>query len=241
MAHVSFPSPARRRLPDRRCGRVGRRRPTERHAATNAGVSAEAGSASHDADDRSRDRRVQSRSRQGRRATPAPGCSRDGRGQLLRTFADTKGTRKVDTYSYYLDGRKSTARSTPTATGKPDQYPLVRLGRHAVGRRLERRRRHRRLEADLRRRSQPGSPAGRRDPQREPAAGALISEAEIKALDLPAAEATRIARRRRQDPRPSSRTTVAKTAVSDTTRWLHLETPAAAVHPGRDDRRQSST
>src|SRR5437868_4507978 len=29
---------------------------------------------------------------------------KDARGQLVRKFADTKGTNRVDTFSYYLDG-----------------------------------------------------------------------------------------------------------------------------------------
>src|SRR5581483_4049866 len=47
---------------------------------------------------------------------------KDGRGQVLRKFADTKGTGKVDTSSFYLDGHE-VYREINTAGGRvPDQY-----------------------------------------------------------------------------------------------------------------------
>jgi len=47
---------------------------------------------------------------------------RDGRGQILRKFADTKGNRKADTYCFYLDGTEVYREIDTNQSGKADQF-----------------------------------------------------------------------------------------------------------------------
>src|SRR4051794_24491746 len=47
---------------------------------------------------------------------------KDGRGQLVRKFADTKGTNRVDTFSYYLDGVEVYREIDTNANRVPDQF-----------------------------------------------------------------------------------------------------------------------
>lgn len=47
---------------------------------------------------------------------------RDARGQIVRRFADTKGTGKVDTKSYYLDGQEVYREIDTNNNMIPDQF-----------------------------------------------------------------------------------------------------------------------
>ncbi|HEX4592168.1 MAG TPA: hypothetical protein VH120_19700, partial [Gemmataceae bacterium] len=47
---------------------------------------------------------------------------RDARGQILRRFADTRGTGKVDTKSYYLDGQEVYREIDTNGNQVPDQF-----------------------------------------------------------------------------------------------------------------------
>ena len=55
---------------------------------------------------------------------------KDGRGQLVRKFADTKGTNRVDTFSYYLDGVEVYREVDTNGNRVPDQFRWFGSGCH---------------------------------------------------------------------------------------------------------------
>ena len=74
---------------------------------------------------------------------------RNRQGEILRRFADTNGDNVVDQWCYYLERPRGVSRHRCEFQRQGRPVSLVPHGRHAVGRRQERRRPDRRLASDL--------------------------------------------------------------------------------------------
>lgn len=147
---------------------------------------------------------------------------RDGNGRPLRKIADTKGTRKPDTYSYYLDGVEVYREIDSNQTGKPDQFRWLNSGGTRWG-------------VDV---NGDGIIDGWRQISVEEVGQEIlravatrnvlrlqalaISEAEIKQLELPTDEAARI--RQAVAALPAKfKELVAKANLTEQTQWVQIE------------------
>lgn len=155
---------------------------------------------------------------------------RDARGQILRKFADTKGTRKADTYCFYLDGSEVYREIDTNGSGKPDQYRWF----GAAGMRWG---------VDV---NGDGTIDGWRQISPEEVSqevhravatrniarlqALVIQEAELKAIDLPATEVTRI-RESAGKIANQFRDTITKAAITTESRWSHFEAPVPQCIP----------
>ncbi|HLN27642.1 MAG TPA: thioredoxin-like domain-containing protein [Gemmataceae bacterium] len=156
---------------------------------------------------------------------------RDPQGRPLRKFFDTNGDRKIDVWSYYLDGVEVYREFSSQYDPKPDQFRWLNSGGMKWG-------------VDL---NKDGKIDGwkmisaeevsqeillaviNRDFNRIQAL--FITETEIKALDLPAAEAARLLELQKQAYAKFQNTVGKLTNINDKTRWLHLETTAPQCVP----------
>jgi hypothetical protein len=155
---------------------------------------------------------------------------RDARGQVLRKFADTKGTRKADTYCYFLDGVEVYREIDTNQSGKPDQYRWFGPGGMRWG-------------VDV---NGDGTIDGWRQISPEEVSqeihravatrniarlqALIIQEPEVKALELPASEVARI-RESAGKIASQFRDTIAKAAITTDSRWSHFEAPVPQCIP----------
>jgi hypothetical protein len=155
----------------------------------------------------------------------------DGQGRMVRRFADTKGDGKVDTYSYYLDGQEVYREIDTDGNRAADQFRW--FGAQGM-----------RWGVDV---NQDGRIDGwqqisaeevsqeimraviTRDPARLQALA--LRDEEIKALQLPAAEATRLRDSVSQIGSRFQAVLAKSGTISDKARWLHLETQAPQCIP----------
>ena len=151
---------------------------------------------------------------------------RDGRGLPLRKIADTKGTRKPDTYSYYLDGVEVYREVDSNQSGKPDQFRWfgpagMRWGVDVNGDGVIDG--WRQISVEEVSQEMVRAIATRNLARLQALA---ISDAELKSLELPAAETNRIREAVAKLPQVFQ-AAVTKAGITDQTRWEHLEAPYA--------------
>ncbi len=157
---------------------------------------------------------------------------RDGRGQPLRKFVASKGPKaQIDIKSYYQDGQETYREIDTNENGKPDQYRWFGPGGMRWG-------------VDL---NEDGQIDGWQMISAEEVSqeilravatrnmarlqALIISERELKALELPTQEAARIRESVGKIPARFQETVGKLGAVGDNARWLHLETQAPQCLP----------
>ncbi len=156
---------------------------------------------------------------------------RDANGLPLRVFFDTNGDNHIDVWSYYKDGVEVYREIDSTFTGKPDQYRWLNSGGMKWGI-DEARDGHIKtwkaiaaeevsqeiLQALI-----------AKDYARFEAL--LITDAEIKALELPADQASRLRDQRKAAAAKFQDTASKLTTLSAKANWIHLETRAPQCVP----------
>jgi thiol-disulfide isomerase/thioredoxin len=157
---------------------------------------------------------------------------RDPRGQPLRRFYDSNGDNQIDVYSYYLDGQEVYREVDSNYNGRIDQFRWLNAGGSRWG-------------VDLREegRISAWKAISAEETSQEILAAVLtnnfprlqalmLTEAEIKALDLPEPEANRLRESVAATPAKFKALT-AKLGPLDpkSTQWLHLETSSPQCVP----------
>jgi hypothetical protein len=155
---------------------------------------------------------------------------RDGRGQILRKFADTKGNRKADTYCFYLDGTEVYREIDTNQSGKADQFRWFGPGGMRWG-------------VDV---NGDGIIDGWRQISAEEVSqeilravatqnvarlqALVIQDSELKQIELPAAEMSRIRDSVAKIP-SQFRETVTKAGIGIQSHWGHFEASAPQCIP----------
>jgi len=149
---------------------------------------------------------------------------RDARGQTIRRFSDTKGTGKVDTKSYYLDGQEVYREIDTNGDQIPDQFRWFGVGGMRWG-------------VDV---NQDGAIDGWQQISAEEVSqeilravatknlarlqALVLSDRELKAMELSPAETTRIRDSIAKIPTQFQATCTKLSKLNETVRWQHLET-----------------
>lgn len=159
-----------------------------------------------------------------------PGTSgwlvRDARGQALRQFFDTNGDKNIDVYSYYLDGAEVYREIDSNFDQKIDQYRWLNTGGMKWG-------------VDV---NQDGKIDSWKAISPEEVSQEIVqalvakdfnrlqalwlTDAEAKALDLPAADAARIQEQQKQAYAKFQALIAKLTSLGEKTHWVRLETGA---------------
>jgi hypothetical protein len=154
---------------------------------------------------------------------------KDGEGNLLRRFFDNNGDKRIDVWAYYKDGVEVYTEIDTTFSGKPDQYRWFNAGGSKWG-----------IDSDK---------DGRIDSWKiispevvsQEILLALISrdfarlqplmltEAELKSLELPADQANRIREQLKAAPERFQDSVSKLTKLNSKATWIHLETVAPQV------------
>ncbi|HEX4591523.1 MAG TPA: thioredoxin-like domain-containing protein [Gemmataceae bacterium] len=149
---------------------------------------------------------------------------RDGRGQILRRFADTRGTGKVDTKSYYLEGQEVYREIDGPSKQVPEQYRWFGAGGMRWGVDVN-------GDGAIDAWQQISAEEASQEILRAVATKNLarlealvLSERELKALELPAAEQARIRDSIAKIPAQFQATCAKLSKLNDKVRWQHLET-----------------
>src|SRR5262249_28835689 len=160
---------------------------------------------------------------------------RDAKGLPLRRFFDSNGDGKPDVWSYYKDGVEVYREIDTTFTGKPDQYRWLNSAGSKWGvddnkaSRPDYRIEHWRVISAEEVSQEILQALVTKDFAR--LERLLITDAQVKALELPPAEANRI-RELHKNAQAKFQAALAKlTGLSDKTHWLHLETAAPQTIP----------
>lgn len=157
---------------------------------------------------------------------------KDAKGQFVRKFVATKGAKaSIDIWSYYLDGNEVYREIDSNDNKKADQYRWFGVGGMRWG-------------VDV---NEDGRIDGWKMISAEEVSqevlkaiitkdvgrmqALLINEAEIKALELPAAEAQKFAQSVAQAPAKFQQTVQALNQVNEKTQWLKLEVQAPQCIP----------
>ncbi len=156
---------------------------------------------------------------------------RDAAGQTLRRFMDTNEDGRIDVWSYYKDGGEVYRETDSNANLKADQYRWLNAGGMKWG-----------VDAN-----EDGRIDGWKTISAEEASqellqavatrdaarlqALLLTDAELKALDLPAAEASRMRELLKQAPARLQATVAKLPGVNDKSRWLQLHAPAPQCVP----------
>jgi Thioredoxin-like len=156
---------------------------------------------------------------------------RDGNGQPVRWFFDTNDDNKIDVWAYFKDGVEVYREIDSTYTGKPDQYRWLNSGGMKWGI-DESRDGHIKSWKAI-------SPEEvsqeilqalvKQDYARLQAL--MITEAEIKELNLPADMAAKIRDSQKNAPAKFKATAAKLTSLGPKAIWLHLETKAPRCIP----------
>lgn len=156
---------------------------------------------------------------------------RDPNGQPLRVFFDTNGDNKIDVWSYYKDGVEVYREIDSTFTGKPDQYRWLNAGGMKWGIDEARDGRIKAWKAiSAEEVSQEVLQALiAKDYTRLEAL--LITDGDIKALELPAEQANRLRELRKGAAAKFQDTAAKLTSLSAKANWIHLETQAPQCIP----------
>jgi hypothetical protein len=156
---------------------------------------------------------------------------RDPSGQPLRVFFDTNGDNKIDVWSYYKDGAEVYREIDTTYTNHADQYRWLNSGgmKWGIGDAKDDHIKTWKAISAEEVSQEILQALIAKDFARFEAL--LITDAEIKALDLPAEQANRL-RELRKGASAKFQDTVAKLAtLSAKANWIHLETQAPQCVP----------
>lgn len=156
---------------------------------------------------------------------------KDGRGNVLRRFADTKGNKTIDIWSYYSDGVEVYREIDTNANGKPDNFRW--LGSAGM-----------RWGVDL---NEDGTIDGWKQISAEEVSQEVlkavvtrnvarlqaltISEAELRAMELPATDTARLREASAKIPAEFAKTCQKMANVTEAAKWIHLETAAPQCVP----------
>jgi Thioredoxin-like len=156
---------------------------------------------------------------------------RDPNGLPLRVFFDTNGDNKLDVWSYYKDGAEVYREIDTTFSGRPDQYRWLNAGGMKWGVDDAKEGHIKTWKAiSAEEVSQEILQALiAKDYARFEAL--LITDAEIKALDLPAEQTTRLRELRKGAAAKFQDTANKLTSLSAKSNWIHLETQAPQCVP----------
>jgi thiol-disulfide isomerase/thioredoxin len=156
---------------------------------------------------------------------------RDSRGLPLRRYYDSNGDGKIDIWSYYKDGVEVYREIDSNYDGKPDQYRWLNTGGSKWG--VDR---NEDGKIDAWQQISPEEVSQEllqavitKDVGRLQLL--LITDEEIKALGLPAAEAARVQELRKGAVAKFEAAKAKLGNLSDKTHWLHLETAAPVCLP----------
>jgi hypothetical protein len=163
---------------------------------------------------------------------------RDPNGQILRRFVDTDGHNRIDVWSYYQNGLEVYREIDTHHNGKPDQYRWLNAGGMKWG-----------IDENEDGKIDAWKAISAEEVSQEIVAALLkqdfarfralmISDADMKALDLPAETVERMRGLRKNASAKFQDTAAKLTNFSpDKTHWLHLETAAPSCVPGEGSRR----
>ena len=151
---------------------------------------------------------------------------RDGTGRPLRRFFDTNGDRYIDVWSYYLDGHEVYREIDSNFNKKVDIYRWFGPGGMKIGLDLNEDGKIDRWEAiSPEEVSQEVLQAViNRDIERLQAL--MVTDADLKSLELPAAEVARIKEKLSHATEKFNNTTASLIKLGTKTHWIHLETAA---------------
>jgi thiol-disulfide isomerase/thioredoxin len=151
---------------------------------------------------------------------------KDEEGNLLRRFFDSNGDKHIDVWAYYKDGVEVYAEIDTTFTGKPDQYRWFNAGGCKWG-----------IDKDKDGRIDSWKVISPEEVSQEILAALinrdsarfqalLLTEDELKALDLPSDQASRIREQLKAAPDKFQETVSKLTKLNSKATWIHLETVA---------------
>ncbi|HEY7153785.1 MAG TPA: thioredoxin-like domain-containing protein [Gemmataceae bacterium] len=151
---------------------------------------------------------------------------KDPEGGLLRRFVDTNGDNRPDIWSYYKDGVEVYAEIDSAFTGKPDQYRWFNSGGSRWG-----------VDTDKDGRIDSWKTISPEEASQEILQALItkdfarvkvlmLTEAELKSLDLPAEQASRVREQLKAAPEKFEETAGKLTKLSAKATWIHLETAA---------------
>lgn len=151
---------------------------------------------------------------------------KDEEGDLLRRFFDSNGDKHIDVWAYYKDGVEVYAEIDTTYNGKPDQYRWFNTGGCKWG-----------LDENEDGRIDSWKVISPEEVSQEILAALvsrdftrlqplLLTEAELKKLDLPNDQASRIREQLKAAPDKFQETLSKLSKLSPKAAWIHLETVA---------------
>jgi thiol-disulfide isomerase/thioredoxin len=151
---------------------------------------------------------------------------KDEEGNLLRRFFDSNGDKRIDVWAYYKDGVEVYAEIDTTFTGKPDQYRWFNAGGSKWG-----------IDSDKDGRIDSWKVISPEEVSQEILQALisrdfarlqplLLTEAELKSLELPTDQANRIREQLKAVPEKFQETVSKLTKLSPKAAWIHLETVA---------------
>jgi peroxiredoxin len=165
---------------------------------------------------------------------------RDAQGRPLRRFFDSDGDRYIDVWSYFLDGQEVYREIDSNGNRKADQFRWLGKAGSKVGLDLNEDGRIDRWEQ-----ISPEEVAQEilqavihRDLARLQAL--MLTDADLRELQLPPAEMTRLKERLASVPERFNATTAALIGLNNKTQWMHVELqppqclPADAIGAGKD-------
>jgi hypothetical protein len=157
---------------------------------------------------------------------------RDAQGRPVRRLFDSNGDRKVDVWSYYLDGVEVYREIDSTQkTGNPDQFRWLNSGGMKWG-----------VDTNQDGKIDTWKMISAEEVSQEILQAVITKDFarlqalfltgdDVKALELPAAEQTRIAELQKQAYAKFQATVAKLSGLNEKTRWVHLETPAPECLP----------
>ncbi len=156
---------------------------------------------------------------------------KDESGNLLRRFFDSNDDNRIDVWSYYKDGVEVYSEIDTTFTGKPDQYRWLNSGgmKWGVDETRDGRIKYWKVISPEEVSQELLQALIAHDTARFQAL--LISEAEIKAVGLSAAQADRVREQVKTAQEKFQDTVVKLTKLSPKANWIHLETSAPQCVP----------
>jgi hypothetical protein len=151
---------------------------------------------------------------------------KDEEGNLVRRFFDTNGDNRIDVWAYYKDGAEVYAEIDTTFSGKPDQYRWFNAGGGKWG-----------LDENKDGRIDAWKVISPEEVSQEILAALvtkdlarlqalMLTEAELKSLELPAEQASRVREQLKAAPDKFQETVGKLTKLSAKATWIHLETVA---------------
>lgn len=156
---------------------------------------------------------------------------RDPQGRPLRRFFDSNGDKNVDVWSYYHEGVEVYREIDSTFHGRPDQFRWLNTGGMKWG-----------IDSNGDYKIDKWKMISAEEVSQEIVQALIsrdvnrlqalfITDAELKSLELPAAEVTRIHEVQKQAPGKFQNTVAKLTQFGEKTRWVHLETGAPQCQP----------